>query len=172
MATVYLIEGPVGAGKSTFSKDLSQKINAPHMNLDSWMAELFRPDRPATGAIDWYIERKQRCIEQIWDVALRTLNTNCDVILELGLIQRDSRRAMYERIEESGHKILLYVLDASKEERRERVRSRNINKGETFSMEVPDAIFEIASDMWEEPDDSEYDKQEVIWVGHQVQPTT
>lgn len=30
---MYLIEGPVGAGKSTFSKDLSQKIGAPYMSL-------------------------------------------------------------------------------------------------------------------------------------------
>ncbi|MDP2548431.1 AAA family ATPase [Oceanobacter sp. 4_MG-2023] len=164
MARIYLIEGPVGAGKSTFSENLSQKIKAPHINLDSWMARLFRPDRPATGTIEWYVERKERCIEQIWDVALRIMEAECDVILELGLVQCKSRHAMYERIEESGHNILVYVLDAPREERRERVRLRNIEKGDTFSMEVPDAIFEIASDMWEEPNDIECDKYEVVFV--------
>lgn len=164
MAKVILIEGPVGAGKSTFSEDLSQKVDAPHINLDSWMARLFRPDRPVTGTIEWYVERKKRCVEQIWDVALQVLNSKCDVILELGLVQSESRREMYERIKESGHEVLVYVLDAPREERKERVRYRNLNKGSTYSMEVPDEIFEIASDMWEEPIDIECEEQDVIFV--------
>ena len=164
MAMVFLIEGPVGAGKSTFSNDLSQQVNAPHMILDSWMARLYRPDRPSTGIIEWYVDRKKRCVDQIWDVALRVLNSGSDVILELGLIQSESRQAMYERIDNSGHEILVYVLDAPREERRERVRNRNIAKGSTFSMEVPDDLFEIASNMWEEPNDSECEAKEVIFV--------
>lgn len=164
MAKIILVEGPVGAGKSTFSEDLSQKVGAPHINLDSWMARLFRPDRPTTAVIEWYVERKERCVEQIWDVALRILSSECDVILELGLVQFENRRKMYERIKESGHEVLVYVLDAHREERKERVRNRNINKGSTFSMEVPDEIFEIASDMWEAPNDIECEEQEVIFV--------
>ncbi len=106
MARIYLVEGPVGAGKSTFSEDLSRKINAPHLNLDSWMANLFRPDRPSIGVMEWYVERKTRCIEQIWATALQILNSDCDVILELGMVQSKSRLAMYERIKKSGYKFL------------------------------------------------------------------
>lgn len=160
----FLIEGPVGAGKSTFSNDLSRQINAPHMNLDSWMSRLFTPDRPPVGIMEWYVERKERCVDQIWDVALQVLNSGCDIILELGLIQSESRRAMYERIKDSSHEILVYVLDAPIEERRKRVRNRNLTEGNTYSMEVPDEIFEIASNMWEEPADAECAQQEVIFV--------
>jgi len=164
LAKVFIIEGPVGAGKSTFSIDLSQRINAPHMNLDSWMARLFRPDRPSSGTIEWYVDRKGRCIDQIWDVALRVLNCGCDVILELGLIQVESRLAMYRRINDSGHEILIYVLDVPREQRRERVRHRNLGGGSTFSMEVSDEVFEIASNMWEEFTEVECEQQEVIVV--------
>ena len=31
MAKVMLIEGPVGAGKSTYAKALGRRINAPHL---------------------------------------------------------------------------------------------------------------------------------------------
>ncbi|MEP1742542.1 MAG: ATP-binding protein [Kangiellaceae bacterium] len=164
MATVILVEGPVGAGKSTFSEDLSHKVAAPHINLDSWMARLYRPDRPTTSVIEWYVERKERCIGQVWDVAFRILNCKCNVILELGLVQSKRRREMYERIKGSGHEVLVYVLDCPREVRKERVRNRNLNKGSTFSMEVPDEIFEIASDMWEEPNDIECEEQQVIFV--------
>jgi len=164
LSKVFLIEGPVGAGKSTFSIDLSQKVNAPHINLDSWMVKLFRPDRPSKNIIEWYGVRKERCVDQIWDVALRILNTGCDVILELGLIHAQSRQTMYRCIKDSGHEILIYVLDASKEERRERVRNRNLHRGQTFSMEVSEDVFETASNMWEKPGDAECEHQEVIFV--------
>jgi predicted kinase len=118
----------------------------------------------STGIIEWYIERKERCVDQIWDVALRVLNSGCDVILELGLIQLKSRQSMYERIKSSGHEILVYVLDAPREERRGRVRNRNFAEGSTFSMEVPDKIFEMASNMWEEPNDAECEDQEMIFI--------
>ena len=164
MSKLYLIEGPVGSGKSTFAEQLSLQANAPHINLDSWFVTLFRPDRPSSGVIEWYLERKDRCIEQIWDVARRILDANCDVILELGLIQRSSRQSMYTRASESGHELLVYVLDAPREVRRERVRQRNLEKGATFSMEVSDEIFETASNMWEEPDDAECREQNIEFV--------
>lgn len=164
MATIYLIEGPVGAGKSTFASQLTQQKNAPHINLDSWMALLFRPDKPGIGVIEWYVERKTRCIEQIWDISKRVLDSNCDVILELGLVQQKSRYAFYERVEETNHNLLVYVLDAPREERRKRVQHRNIEKGATFSMEVPDDVFEMTSNMWEEPDDIECSEQNIEFI--------
>ncbi len=164
MPQIHLIEGPVGSGKSTFANKLSQRCAAPHFNLDEWMARLFQPDRPATGRIEWYIERKNRCIQQIWQVSCGILAAGSDVILELGLIQRHSRQDFYKRLDEAGYKITVYVLDAPRDVRRERVQARNFEKGETFSMEVPDDIFEIASDMWEEPDDIECCERDVKFV--------
>lgn len=164
MSTIHLIEGPVGAGKSTFSGALSQELKAPHFNLDSWMARLFSPDRPETGTMQWYVERKARCIEQIWHSALGTLDAGCDVILELGLVQREPRQAMYHRIEASGHELAVYVLDAPRDERRTRVRLRNVEQGDTFSMVVPDAVFELASDFWEAPSQSESDTYGIVFV--------
>ena len=164
MPRVYLIEGPVGAGKSTFSKSLSNRLNVPYMNLDAWMVKLFRPDRPSTGIIEWYRERKQRCIEQIWDISLDILKSECDVILELGLVQRSDRQAMYELIRAEGFNALVYVIDAPKEERRARVKRRNFEKGSTFSMEVSDEVFEFANNLWEIPDIIECEQQEVIFI--------
>lgn len=164
MAKVYLIEGPVGAGKSTFAAQLSREISAPHLNLDAWMSRLYRPDRPGTGLMEWYAERKNRCIEQILDVAQKLLDANCDVILELGLIQRESRRIVFGCIEEFGCDIKVYALEAAREVRRERVQRRNLEQGSTFAMEVSDEIFEIASDMWEELEESELGKHDIEFV--------
>jgi len=155
MATIHLIEGPVGSGKSTFSATLAKQRTAVHIALDEWFVALFSKDRPQVDVVTWYLERKDRCIDVIWSAAQRIAATGTDVILELGLIQRQDREAFYGRVDESGLKLCVYILDAARELRQERVRRRNAERGHTFSMVVPDHVFEIASDMWEPPDEDE-----------------
>lgn len=155
MSVIRLIEGPVGAGKSTFATHLASRQGGVHIALDRWFATLFSPDRPETGFMPWYTERKERCIDVIWGVTRSLMASNIDAILELGLIQRQSREAFYRRVEAEGFQLAVYLLDAPLEVRRERVRERNGLRGDTFSMIVPDHIFEIASRLWEPPDDTE-----------------
>lgn len=164
MAKIHLIEGPVGAGKSTFAKQLGHREGCSAIALDDWMATLFRPDRPDENVMQWYIERKERCIAQIWRVAEDLLRARNDVILELGLIQRQGRKAFCDRMAEAGHGFTVYILDIPREERRNRVKQRNIQQGSTFSMEVPSAIFEMASDMWEPPDQHEIESCDMRFV--------
>jgi hypothetical protein len=48
--------------------------------------------------------------------------------------------------------------------RRRRVEERNRTKGATFSMVVPPAIFELASDLWESPDEAECKDRDVRFI--------
>ena len=155
MAKIYLIEGPVGAGKSTFAARLSATHSAPRLNLDEWMVTLFRPDRPDTGSMAWYGERTHRCIEQIWAVACDIIDTGNNVVLELGLVQAGDRLDFYSRVDSMDYDLEVYVLDAPKEIRRQRVMQRNQEQGATFRMAVSDEIFEIADRAWQPPDDQE-----------------
>jgi hypothetical protein len=54
---VHLIVGSVGAGKSTFALALCRAHSALRLDLDEWMAQLFRPDRPETSVVERYVER-------------------------------------------------------------------------------------------------------------------
>jgi len=164
MAIIYLVEGPVGAGKSTFAGRLSLTHAAPRLNLDEWMATLFRPDRPSTDFVPWYVERKQRCIAQIWSVTCDMIDTGTSAVLELGLVQRQDREDFYARVDASGYALHVYVLDAPVAVRRQRVRQRNVDRSGTFKMEVPDEIFELANRMWQPPDDVETAERRIEFV--------
>ena len=155
MPTVHLVEGPVGAGKSTLATRLSHEHRAPHLDLDQWMVALFRPDRPAEGFMEWYADRKQRCLDQIWHVAVGLLDLGDDVVLELGLVQRSLRLGFLERVRLDGYEPRVYLVDAPVDVRRERVRARNRAADGTFKMEVSDEIFAIANAAWEPPDEAE-----------------
>lgn len=155
MPRLHLIIGPVGAGKSTFALQLAQEHRAVRLTLDEWMARLFSPDRPDHDVMPWYVERTARCIEQIWQLARAILAAGADVILEIGLIQQRDRQRLYRRVDEAGLDLRVYALDADRQLRRERVERRNADRGQTFSMVVPPHIFDLASDLWEPPDDAE-----------------
>lgn len=155
MAKIHLVEGPVGAGKSTYAVSLASRIGGVHVVLDEWFARLFSPDRPDADFVQWYIERKERLINLIWNHARALLEAGTNPVLELGLIQRQSREAFYERVRAAGAELVVYVLDAPRDVRRERVRRRNLERGSTFFAVVPDYIFEMASDLWDPPDEDE-----------------
>jgi len=148
-ARIHLVLGPVGAGKSTFALELAHRHGALRLTLDEWMAVLFRPDRPQTGLAEWYVERAERCVEQIWALAQALVASGMGAVLELGLLQRTAREPFYRRVEAAGLGLSVYVLDAPRDLRRSRVQARNAQRGPTFSMLVPPEIFELASDLWE-----------------------
>jgi predicted kinase len=164
VAKIHLIEGPVGAGKSTYAVALGHDLSAPHLDLDEWMVNLFRTDRPETGFMAWYLERKRRCIEQIWRVAAEIVGSGTDAVLELGLVGRRERAGFYERVDDADFELVVYVLETPEALRRQRVRERNRQKGGTFKMEVSDEIFEIANHAWEAPDASECRARSIQFV--------
>ena len=155
MSSVHLIEGPVGAGKSTFASTLAARTSGVHIALDEWFVKLFSPDRPAGDFVPWYIERKERLLALIWSHSRQILTSGNSVILELGLIQREPRTAFCHKVRDEGFELVVHVLDAPLQIRRERVRRRNTERGSTYSMVVPEHIFEVASNLWEAPDDVE-----------------
>ncbi len=172
MTQIQLVVGPVGAGKSTFCRRLAEQQRAVHFNLDEWMARLFRADRPEQGVMEWYAARVRRCQDQIWAVSQSLLRSQVGVVLELGLLQREQRLRFYERVDAAGHSLKVYVLDAEREVRRARVMGRNEARGATFVMEVPLAIFELASDMWQQIDDEEAQGRDIQFIFTDVEPAT
>ncbi|RTL55560.1 MAG: ATP-binding protein [Rhodocyclaceae bacterium] len=164
MPDVILIEGPVGAGKSTFAQALAQERQGVHIALDQWFAILFSPDRPTTDVVPWYMEHKERLLHLIWRHSQHVLASGKDVILELGLIQKPGRQAFCQSVQDAGFDPKVFVLDAPRDVRRLRVQRRNTEQGATFAMVVPEAVFEMASDLWEPPDDIECELYPVVFV--------
>jgi predicted kinase len=161
---IHLVIGPVGAGKSTFAQRLARDHRAARLTLDQWMAALFSPDRPEEGVLEWYRERAARCVEQIWTVAAEVLAAGSDVVLEIGLLSRRERERFYRRVADAGVTMTVHVLEAARDVRRARVEARSRERGATFSMVVPAAIFELASDLWEPPEPDEREGREVRFL--------
>lgn len=147
--SLYLIVGPVGAGKSTFARDAVARKNAVFLDLDVWMVRLYGQDaRPSENVVGWYLERRERVRGLLWDTTLDILAAGTDVLLELGLVSRKEREAFYDKARDEDLKLTVYCVDAPRDIRRQRVVERNASAGEHTQI-VPMEFFERASDAWE-----------------------
>lgn len=162
MAHLHLLLGPVGSGKSSLSVRLAEKHSAVVFNVDAWMTRLYGGDERPADRMSWYRERVDRCFAQIWVVVEQLSAVGTPVVLELGLLRRVERKAFYERVDLLGAPLTVYVLDVSRDVRRERVMRRSVERGPTFTQEVPPDFFELASDLWQPPDEHERAERNII----------
>ena len=58
MPTAHLIHGFLGAGKTTFARQLEQRIPAIRFSHDEWMARLYGVDPP--------VERFEELYQRVW----------------------------------------------------------------------------------------------------------
>src|SRR5258706_1226403 len=95
-ATLNVIFGPCGAGKTTYAHAFARREKAVAFILDDWMARMFGPDMPEPLQYEWMLERVARCEAQIWSVAAGVLATGTSVILDIGLMRRTDRARVRE----------------------------------------------------------------------------
>lgn len=150
-----LLIGPVGAGKTTFGRQHALKNGGVFFDLDAWMVRLFGADaRPKENVVGWYMERRERCRNLLWDVTLELLRGEVNCTLELGLVTAADRQEFYDKATSEEIPLQIYLVDAPREIRRERVAKRNQN-ATAYTQIVPLEFFERASDLWQPPSDSE-----------------
>jgi predicted kinase len=154
-ATLHVIFGPSGAGKTTYAHAFARREKAVAFILDDWMARLFGPDMPTPLEYDWMIERVGRCEAQIWSSAAAVIAAGTSVILDIGLMRRADRARVREIAEAVELPLQFHFVDAPQEVRRTRVGERNVVRGESFAIEVTPEIFEFIEGVYEAPEPEE-----------------
>jgi predicted kinase len=157
---VHLISGPVGSGKTSYSRKLASEHTAVVFSIDEWMQNLFGGDLPeqaemAQVAFAWFSERVDRCESQVWSVAKQLLSQGQSVILDFGFIRKARRDKARGTASGFGFRTLLHVVDADLETRRTRVSLRNSSQGNTYAFTVTPTMFAFAEKMYEAPDEAE-----------------
>ena len=150
-ATLNVIFGPCGAGKTTYAHALARRENAVPFVLDEWGARLFGPDVSGPIEFGWMLERMARCNALIWSTAEGVLAAGASVVLDVGGMRRADRDRIRQIAEAKGLSMQWHFVDAPQAVRRARVAGRNAAKGETFVMEVTPEMFEMLEAIYEPP---------------------
>jgi predicted kinase len=128
MPTAHLIHGYLGAGKTTFARQLERDIPAIRFSHDEWMVRLCGDNPPVERFADYY----RRVYEQIEEIWPRCLKFGVDVVLDFGFWSRDERDATREKISALGAVARLCRLSCPEDEAWRRIEQRNTNLQGSF----------------------------------------
>lgn len=151
MATIHIVFGQQGAGKTTYSQGLAERCQGTRFSIDEWMGELFGPDLPKPMSISWIMERVQRCEQRIWSTAEDVAQRGGNVILDLGFMKVADRSRFIALAEAKSLAVCTYYVTAPLQVRKDRVLSRNLKKGDTFSFEVTPGMFDFMETQCQAP---------------------
>lgn len=150
-ATLHVVFGPVGAGKTTYARELARREPAVHFAIDDWMARLFAADMPEPLEFEWMMARVERCEAQIWSTAAAVMVAGTSVVLDLGLMRKTDRDRVAEIAQACELPSQFHFVTASPEVRRARVLERNEVRGETFAIAVTPEMFDFMEGVYEAP---------------------
>lgn len=121
MATLFMICGLPGSGKTTLARQLESSRPALRLCPDEWIASLLA-DITDTQELD----RLRSSVESIqWEVAKHVLALGLDVILEWGFWSREERAHYRSQAEALGARVELRYLEVDRNELWARLSNRN-----------------------------------------------
>ena len=123
MATVHLLCGQPGSGKTTFARELEETQKAIRYTYDKWMVQLYGRSPSA----DQFEALFNRVSNLIWRIATRNLALGTDVILDKGFWYKRDRENIRQAAAAIGAESKLYFLDAPIDVLRKRVLTRSKN---------------------------------------------
>lgn len=139
MATLFLICGLPGAGKTTLAKELEQQHSAIRFSPDEWIAQIIADVNDLEE-----LDRLRTPVETVqWQMAKRCLSLGCNVILEWGFWSREERDFYRREAEALGAKAQLIYLAVERDELWRRLERRNAN--------LPEGCFVVTEqdlDLW------------------------
>lgn len=128
MATLHLMVGLPGSGKTALARELESDHAALRLTVDEWHVRLFGNDvHDDSDEADFAAHSaRHAAIESLlWETAARVLVLGVDVILDFGFWTRSERDQFRAEAQTLGAGFRIHFADVSAEVLLERIKARN-----------------------------------------------
>lgn len=149
MTTVHMIHGYFGAGKTTFARELEQRLPALRLTHDEWMLRLYGEDPPSEH-FQIFFGRVSERMEFVWT---RCVGLGLDVVLDFNFWSRKQRDDVRSIAALLGVDVRLYRLSCPDEVAWARIEQRN--RSLTASLFVARNTFVVLKERFEPLGDDE-----------------
>lgn len=120
MATLFLMCGLPGSGKTTLARKVERERDALRLTPDEWIARLYGTEL-TPPALDWCRDP----VESVqWEVAERALRLGVNVVLDFGFWSRMEREEFRARAAALGAGSEIYFLDVPRAQLSARIAAR------------------------------------------------
>jgi predicted kinase len=138
MPTLYLTCGLPGSGKTSLARIIEREAPALRLTGDDWLHELYpglSTPEAETGPYRARVESLQ------WQLALRAVRLNCNVVVDWGVWSRTERDTCRKEARAAGARTVLCFLDVPFDALWDRVSRRNAAlPAGTFHISRPDLL--------------------------------
>lgn len=148
-ATLHMLCGKIGAGKSTLAAELGCFPDTLVLSEDAWLVRLY----PENRGVDDYVRAAGRLRRAMGEHVVQLLRTGISVVLDFPANTLANRLWMRSLFEAAAVPHILHYLDVSDEECRARLQRRNESGSALYV--VTDAQFALVTSQFEAPNPDE-----------------
>ena len=128
MATIHLMHGFIGFGKTTVAKKLAEDLPAVRLNTDEIMVKLYGRNVPAELHSEYY----SRIDTLLWNLAEQIIKSGANVIMDNGAWKKDKRAQDYTRAKAITQDVIFHVVQCDLKIAKARTLARTQNQNEMF----------------------------------------
>ncbi|MBQ9035350.1 MAG: AAA family ATPase [Alphaproteobacteria bacterium] len=121
MATIHLMVGFMGFGKTTLAKQLAEKIPAVRLTHDEFMVKLYRRNMP----YDEFHPNYDKVDKVLWNLAEKIIKTGTDVIMDYGFWSHSDRENAYQKAKKITDNVLFHYVYCDMFLAKERILARS-----------------------------------------------